>query len=206
MNEIERFIENLSSVSLNNVSNLYINDNDGNIRKHNLTMYLTTMKKINPDILFLGEAPGYKGCGFTGIPFTSEKILYENNFFRNQEYKYIHKIDNLESEISATIVWNELENLPFQPLIWNIFPFHPYKSDNKNSNRTPNLDELDEGVQYLKQLLEIFKINKIISIGRKPEQQLLKNGFTYKYIRHPANGGKHKFVTGLKTEFQNVIS
>jgi len=36
------------------------------------------MSKINPSILFLGEAPGYKSCRLTGVPFLSERVLDKN--------------------------------------------------------------------------------------------------------------------------------
>jgi len=39
------------------------------------------MTEIKPTKLLLGEAPGYKGCGITGIAFSSERILTENEFF-----------------------------------------------------------------------------------------------------------------------------
>lgn len=37
---------------------------------HNLSIYIERMLEIKPTILFMGEAPGYRGCGITGIPFT----------------------------------------------------------------------------------------------------------------------------------------
>ena len=52
-------------------------------RRENLKLYLEKMKKLNPSFLLLGEAPGYKGCRLTGIPFSSEKILATNDFFNN---------------------------------------------------------------------------------------------------------------------------
>ena len=47
-------------------------------------------------------------------------------------------------------------------------------------------------------LLKIFNIDNIIALGRKPESKLKGFGYHYGYIRHPANGGKNKFVNGLK--------
>ena len=44
--------------------------------RHNLTIYLETLISLKPlPFLFVGEAPGYKGCRNTGIPFSSEYVL-----------------------------------------------------------------------------------------------------------------------------------
>jgi hypothetical protein len=205
MTDIEIFIDNLASVrNLVNSTNLYQGDNrESQIRNENLRLYLTRIKELNPSTMILGEAPGYKGCRLTGIPFTSERLLKENIFFSKDNYKFINDKDKLESEISATIVWAELDNLSFRPLIWNIFPFHPHQTNNNLSNRTPTLSELELGKSFFQDLMKIFKIQKVICLGREPESQLKKMSINYKYVRHPANGGKNKFVCGLRSEIKN---
>jgi len=202
--DIEQFINNLSEYKgSSELTNLYRGDSEESIiRRDNLKLYLEKMSKINPSILLLGEAPGYKGCRLTGIPFSSERVLSKNDFFKNQSYVCINEINDLESEISATIVWDELENYSDKPLIWNIFPFHPHKSDDIKTNRTPTNKELLLGKEYLQQLLNIFDIKKIIALGRKPESQISDLGLDFVYVRHPANGGKNKFIDGLKTEMK----
>jgi len=201
---IELFINKLSEVNNSpKLTNIYAGISlESQIRRENLKLYLTKMVKLNPSFLLLGEAPGYKGCRLTGIPFSSEKILSKNNFFINQGYKFINEPKNLENEISATIVWNELDNYSEKPLIWNIFPFHPHKLNDIKTNRTPTKRELFDGKEYLKQLLSIFDIKKIIALGRKPESQISDLDIEFLYVRHPANGGKNKFIKGLKNEMK----
>jgi len=201
MTEIDSFIKTIKNSKNENIGtsdNLYKgNSLESQVRKWNLNLYLEKMKAVNPDVLFLGEAPGYKGCKLTGIPFTSEKMVATNDFFKDCNYKLINKPDKLESEISATIVWSELNKFINKPLIWNIFPFHPYQQNNPNSNRTPNNDELNLGQSILEELLQLFSIKKIVAVGRKPESRLNELGIEFEYIRHPANGGKNEFVTGI---------
>ena len=204
MNKIDYFIKKLSEqIVSEETTNLYSgNSRESEIRRENLRLYLNKMIDIKPTKLLLGEAPGYKGCGITGIAFTSERILKENDFYKDQDYKCINKHSKLESEISATIVWNELENYPIKPLIWNIFPFHPHPKNNKRANRTPNKLELEIGKKHLTELLKIFQIDKIIALGRKPESKIKDSEYDCVYVRHPANRGKNKFVSGIKAELK----
>jgi hypothetical protein len=199
MHNIISFIKDLENTEINNLGysvNLYANDDNSLIRKHNLETYLKQMKSLKPRLLLLGEAPGYKGCRLTGVPFTSEKILANNSFFKDIDYKFIN--ERFESEQSATIVWDALNEFDYKPLIWNIFPFHPYDGKDYNSNRPPNERELELGEKHLLKLLEIFEIDTIVAVGRKPESKLKGIDIRSEYVRHPANGGKNKFVEGIK--------
>ena len=202
MKQIDNFISNLSSVQkMNNTTNLYFgNSRESKIRRNNLKVYLVKMKTLNPKFLILGEAPGHKGCRLSGIAFTSERVLSENAFFHNEQILFVNDRNKLESEISATIVWNEISKLNEKPLIWNIFPFHPHLLNDIKTNRTPTKTELEEGKSFLNDLLEIYDIKKIIALGRKPESQLEKIGLPFSYVRHPSNGGKNDFIKGLYTE------
>ena len=204
MNKIDNFIKKLSEqIVTDETTNLYYgNSIKSNIRRENLRLYLNKMIEIKPTKLLLGEAPGYKGCGITGIAFSSERVLTENVFYKDQGFECINKHLKLESEISATIVWDELQNYLNKPLIWNIFPFHPHTETDKRANRTPNKSELEIGTKYLIELLGIFQIDKIIALGRKPESKIKDLGYNYVYVRHPANGGKNKFVSGIKAELK----
>lgn len=199
MQTIEQFIQDLGNENLDKYGfseNLYAGDSrESVIRKHNLLTYLQNMKFLKPRFLLLGEAPGYKGCRLTGVPFTSERILANHSFFKDFDFQFIS--EKLESEQSATIVWNVLQGLKNKPLIWNIFPYHPHDGSYYQTNRTPNEKELELGKKYLAKLLEIFEIDIIVAVGRKPESKIRDLGIEYKYVRHPANGGKNKFVDGI---------
>ncbi|UCE92667.1 MAG: hypothetical protein JSV73_07475 [Flavobacteriaceae bacterium] len=198
---MDQFIETLKKEKVSDETiNLYRGESKpAQLRRQNLALYLNKMQRMKPSVLLLGEAPGYKGCGITGVPFTSERILTEHPFFKDQGYHIMNRTGKPESEISATIVWNELKHHSI-PLIWNIFPFHPHKLNNKRANRTPNKVELEAGKKFLLRLLEMFSIEKIITLGRKPESMVRELELKYTYVRHPANGGKNKFISGLRQE------
>lgn len=78
--QIEKLIKKLSDYKgSNTVTNLYRGKStNSQMRRENLGLYFKKMIELNPSFLLLGEAPGYKGCRLTGIPFSSERIVANN--------------------------------------------------------------------------------------------------------------------------------
>ena len=191
--------------------NMYANNVEGHENTvNNLKLYLKKMLKIKPKYLLVGEAPGYKGCRWSGIPFTSEEILVNKkklvkiNFFGLENGFKVRKEDKPEKENTAKIVWSYLGSKEIYPLMWNAFPFHPYKDKNKNSNRAPNKQELEFGRAILEELINIYSPEKVIAVGRKAEKSLKPfsklfedNNIEVKEVRHPSHGGKDDFIKGL---------
>lgn len=178
------------------VYNPYLNQDILN----NLEIYLNYLYNNKFHKVFLvGEAPGYKGCRITGIPFTSGDIIKRANLkiFNNFQENLV--FEKIEKETTAKIVWEYLNEKEYLPILWNSFPFHPFHINNPNSNRAPSYEEVSEGKYYLEELINIFKPEVIASIGRKGEQTLkeLFPDKEIKYIRHPSYGGKDDFLKGM---------
>lgn len=195
ISKINHFISKLSNTESNEYfTNLYFGNSIEAIKRiENLRIYLKLISENNSKILLLGEAPGYKGCRNTGIAFTCEHTLKNHRFLNIHNFQKIN-IDKLERENSATIVWEEISKKNIHPLIWNIFPFHPHKLNNYLSNRTPNSAELKFGLEYTEDIIDIFKIEKVLCIGRKSENMIKKNkNINYEYVRHPSMGGANIF-------------
>lgn len=200
---IEKFVEKLSMEMPESdlVENQYLNS----ICCKNLGIYLSKLFEINPTILLVGEAPGYRGCALTGVPFTAEYNMMEiDNLVLGKRKGYAitdEKKTSYQKEGSATIIWDVLEQVKFMPLMWNIYPLHPHKAGNLKTNRTPTEIEMKKGIQYIDDLLDIFKtIEKIYALGRKSETHL-RSHYTDReimYIRHPANGGGKMCRSGIK--------
>ena len=213
MKKLKNFVEELASMEVTpNVYNQYSYASEENaVRRNNLLIYLKQMYKLKPEIIFVGEAPGYRGCRLTGVPFTSEHLLMNNvmglNFFGKESgYRLISENDRLIKEATATIIWETFTKYKFLPLAWNAFPFHPHKEGIEKSNRTPLKLELITGEKPLMELIEIFDIKKVVAVGRKSEQTLNKLDINAYKVRHPAQGGKNEFVEGirmLKDKLQN---
>jgi len=149
--------------------------------------------------LLVGEAPGYRGCRETGIPFSSSNLLLTSNhpFIRRIRKKI--KLDTDIKESTANIVWQYLEDAPSVPLFWNAYPFHPHRKNENQSNRKPNATEIKQGIHYLQMLGEIFRLDRVAGVGRSGVQAAEK-AFPKKdiiYIRHPSYGGKNDFITGM---------
>ena len=199
------FVEFLvKSPSFDSCQHLYGNSSGPDRRrKANLILYLEYMQKVDPKVMLLGEAPGHRGCGRTGIPFVCEKTLSESSFFRKGNFT-LPQPSNPVKEATAQTVWGSLVKWNELPLLWNIFPFHPHKPGLPESNRPPTKPELEFGEAVLLELLSIFSIRKILAVGKKAEGQLAGLGIPYQYIRHPSFGGKRDFEKGMAIYQKNL--
>lgn len=196
--KLDKFVEELSKCAMafkKPVENMYAKNKN---TVNNLKLYLKEMLEIKPKYLLVGEAPGYKGCRWSGIPFTSEEILVNNRFFGLEKGYKVRDKDNPEAEDSSTIVWDYFKkrfldrNMDEKiPLMWNAFPFYPC------GNREPNAQEIEFGRKIIKAIIEIFniKLENIIAAGRIAEDSL--KPFYIKEVRHPACGGQKAFAQGL---------
>lgn len=197
-----------------------INDNQSATRCSNLEKYLMVRK--NAKYVLIAEAPGYQGCHFSGIPMTSERIFETNKYGFNDEYKRTSDKNKLKgaklgtgkpvskkvirngfSEPTATIVWkqmiDELNLKPIDFVLWNSFPFHPYKDDCKLSNRKPTPKELERTKKILENFLELWKNASIIAVGNVAKETLKVKEYAVSLeIRHPAFGGAREFREKIK--------
>lgn len=156
----------------------------------------------DPEFILAGEAPGYQGCRYSGIAFTSERLLGEGVIPRIPALSGRLSTRRLPfSEPSATIVWKTLYRLGIaeHTILWNAMQLHPYRPDELWSNRTPTPSEISLGEPALRMLIEAFPSARIIAVGKKSEGLLREMGIpTGGSVRHPANGGATEFAAGLK--------
>ncbi len=178
------------------------------VRRANLRRYLEEMASRSPEVLLVGEAPGYRGCRLSGIPFTSEAIMLagipaHGVLGKAQGYRKTAEWPRPAREQTATIVWEAITALPRLPLLWNIVPFHPHQPGQPWSNRRPRAAEIELGVPFLLQLVELFGIQHIVAVGRTAAKVLQQLGLPHHAVRHPAHGGKRDFVRGLQATGAN---
>jgi uracil-DNA glycosylase len=183
------------------------------IRTKHLMHYLSArIEKAR--YLLIGEALGYQGGHFSGIPMTSERILL--GFKEGEGISPFHVLPGFKprqtskpeimpqgfSEPTATIVWGTLLKagiIPSDFVLWNVFPWHPYNlKKGILSNRRPLNDELECGYPVLKKFLELFPGVKVIALGKISAGTLGKLGVPYYEVRHPANAGAREFKAKIK--------
>lgn len=150
--------------------------------------------------LFIGEAPGYRGCAITGIPFSSEQILRHGTHPFLSRLRPALRITGATTENTATIVWNNAPGLTQVPAFWNAFPFHPHTAGNPNSNRKPTASEIGTGLIFLHDLINILTPCQLVAVGNVADNLLAKNLPTHSRtkLRHPSFGGAMSFSTGCK--------
>lgn len=172
---------------------------------NNLRHYLEVMFNLPGErILLVGEAPGYRGCRITGIPFSSGKL------FETEQHPVLRIIQSnltlnkIEAENTASMVWRYLADKAVTPLFWNAFPYHPHPKGQPDKNRAPTKVEIKQGKRYLKALADLYQPSLIAGIGRAgtdcsqqafPEQPIT-------YIRHPSYGGKKEFIATMDGIFK----
>ncbi|MBY0310285.1 uracil-DNA glycosylase [Patescibacteria group bacterium] len=198
--EIKKFIEDLAQQPLTPyVINPWDYSRSGNkLRRGNLFGYFMKMYTLNPKVLLVGEAPGYRGVGRVGVPFASETLVLSHPFFSDKSVFGIEHSYAPRAEASASIVWQTFDSLDFYPLTWAAYPFHPHKPDNIYSNRAPKPVEVSIGRQFIQRLIELYEIEHVIAVGRIAEGTLRYMGIPAIRIRHPAHGGATRFASGLR--------
>lgn len=178
------------------------------IRRKHLRAYL--QQRLGKEKLALiGEAVGYRGGHFSGIPMTSERLLLgrskkvrlkSNDFLFDINPRRTSKPETCPaglSEPTATIVWGTLLRLGLKPdqfVLWNAFPWHSFDPRRGMlSNRMPDKSERAAGLTVLKAFLELFPCDQVFALGKIAAAQLEKLNVEARGIRHPASGGAKLF-------------
>ena len=178
------------------------------IRKNHLRAYLR--KRLGKaKVVLIGEALGYRGGHFSGIPMTSERILLgkKENVGIKPEYVFSslkakrtskpERCSDGFSEPTATIVWSLLLRLGLKPeefVLWNAFPWHSFNPRRGLlSNRMPKQSERPAGLSVLKAFLDLFPCEEIIALGNVAASQLKELNVECHRVRHPASGGARLF-------------
>jgi uracil-DNA glycosylase len=136
--------------------------------------------------MLVGEAPGYRGCRFSGIAFTSERSLPPERRSSTKLAAWI--------EPSATIIGGALRaaDLEAETVLWNACPLHP-AGGSPLSNRTPSRAELEAGLEWLTRLIALLAPSLVVAVGRSAQRSLPGAPV----VRHPANGGASACRAGI---------
>lgn len=145
--------------------------------------------------ILIGEAPGHRGCRFSGVPFTSEWQYVDSRIAGPFAGKRITTFNLPLREASATIVYRTLDELGItdSTIMWNAFPWHPHAADLPYTNRTPTPREVLIGAPILARLLYAFPGVRVIAVGQIAKRLLNGLGIQSTLVRHPSMGGASAF-------------
>jgi hypothetical protein len=171
-------------------------DDGAAIRRRNLRRYLAAF--AGASYVLVGEAAGYAGCRFSGLPFTGEAQVVGPTCL-----PWAHGLGFEQSscgevwrERSGEMVWGAFDGR-VDCVLWNTFPWHP-RGDQPLSNRKPTRREVDQATGVLRSFLLLYDHAQVHAIGRVSEEALARLGMRAPYIRHPSHGGKAAFVRGIR--------
>ncbi len=173
----------------------------GGLRRQNLFNYLDSFPE-RPDTIVIGEAFGWRGGRFSGVPFTSEALLCSGVLpFRGA---CSSRCPKPYAEISATIFWKVMR--PYHPhfLAWNCIPYHLHRPEKMLSNRSPSSQEILRFQGLLAGLLSVLKPSRVIAVGRCAEKALASLGLQPLSVRHPSHGGATDFKSGIENALRNL--
>ncbi|HYE70626.1 MAG TPA: uracil-DNA glycosylase [Aquabacterium sp.] len=165
-----------------------------------------------PSYLLIGEAPGYQGCHFSGVPFTNEKLILDGAVPR---VKWNNRITTRRlpwSEPAATIMWRTLHHLGIagSTVMWNAYAWHPHhgaciskccstcRPGDRYSNRTPTGAEVEAGLRILWDITAHFHEATVIAVGKVAARALAEISMPCESVRHPSMGGAREFAEGLE--------
>ena len=215
---IGRLLDELASVEVteracNQYSRLGGDARRNAVRRQNLRLYLEQLARIGPTIVLIGEAPSYRGGRLTGIPFVSETVMLDGVEVRSGEGRVLGADNGFRkatagakrsTEASATMVWGTIRLMEPLPLLWNAFPFHPFRLDDPDTNRCPTPAELAVGEPFIAAVLRLFPIRQVVAIGNQAASSLGRMGVQHVKVRHPSMGGKNQFVAGMAEVSQTL--
>jgi uracil-DNA glycosylase len=184
-------------------------------RRENMAAYLEA-RCDTARVILLGEAPSHRGCRFSGISFCSETELVTKAGLVAQRPLALTSIDAKTKpmrERSAAVIWGEIERAgkPFEVVLWNSFPWHPYLEESDSagpsgvkSNRRPKPAEALQGLPAFEALMRCFaRRPDIFAVGKVAVDALERWGSIEcaGYIRHPAQGGETLF----REQFRRLV-
>jgi uracil-DNA glycosylase len=191
----------LGALSSHRPSSMVANPYASPALRNNLDAYLTALCSFPySGHLLIGEAPGCHGCGISGIPFTSERVLRSGSHpFLAALFPSLKLRGNV-TERAATIVWKQVSTRKSVPAFWNAFPFHPHAPHNPLENRCPTPAEIATGRHFLDLIIEILQPHTLVALGGVAASVLAPAFPHLQHVNlpHPSYKGTAGFIAGFE--------
>ncbi len=200
----EALVRELATVSLPNIFNQYRevcpvheSEQSPGIRRENLVHWMRAQLREPPRFMWVGEAGGYRGVRRTGLLLTSENWL-ETASQRLGAHFHKATVTPEQRELSAGAVWRVIADLPEVPFIWAAVPLHAHQPGQSLTNRNPGRPEVAVFYPFLRMLLDAFRPEGVVAIGRIAQRALSELGVESIYVRHPSMAGIPEFRAGIR--------
>lgn len=167
------------------------------IRRSLLLDYIEAVRDVDSRVMWMGRDLGYRGGRRTGVALTDESHLPCLESVYGVKNPTRSTTGPVIAERTATEVWSVLQCISAPPMLWNVFPFHPFVEGNELSNRKFTAQEFDIAERINRDLIGLLKIKKIVAIGQDAASYASKLGVEVEQVRHPSYGGVADFRAGM---------
>lgn len=199
-----KFLAALAQVHLPGVFNPYADCCDvfdradaAHRRRKNLESFLEASLECNVKTIWIARDLGYRGGRRTGVPLTDDvHLALVGRLLGGIELKRATK-GPIVAERTAAIIWKVLARIHQPVVLWNVFPFHPHEPDDPFSNRAHTAAEREVALPLLKSLIDMFRPQQLVAIGRDAQQALAELQTPVAPVRHPSYGGQSEFMAGV---------
>jgi hypothetical protein len=167
------------------------------VRKRNLQVFLEAALDGNVETIWIARDLGYRGGRRTGVPLTDEVHLSAVGSLLGGIQLHRATKGPIVAERTAAVVWKVLVRIHQPVVLWNVFPFHPHEPGDPFSNRRHTPLERQQTLPLLDTLIEMFKPQRLVAIGRDAQLALKDVEIPVTTVRHPSYGGQSEFVAAI---------
>ena len=168
-------------------------------RKERLRSHLD----CDPALIIVGNSARYNESRYTGIPFTSEKMILDGLIPRVQLCEGTSRLSKKPAPFedkTSEIVWGSLydHGVANTTVLFSAVPWHPEGEKPCGSDRIPTYREVQLGRIYLQTLVNMYPNAHVASIGGIAEASLEDLGIAHQKLRDPHRYGFQDLKDSLK--------
>lgn len=163
------------------------------VRRANLRSVLSACADADEVDVWIGRDLGWRGGRRTGIALVDEYSLGDYAISIEVEGLAKATAGPVMRERTATEIHLARTRVLRKVFFWNVFPFHPHEAGMPQTNRMHTRRERDGGITFLKMVLDLLSVGRVLTIGNDATHALKAAGVACCPVRHPSYGGQREF-------------